>query len=90
MLVVTADDDVYYYAREELTQAHIQTGDPVICHRAKICMTIAPCQQRAVCVWRIDGRAPAVPDLARFMIRGIFTLTSRAAICFQQPCPYRR
>jgi len=33
--VVTADDDVYYWSTwlEELTEAHTQTGDPVICHR---------------------------------------------------------
>lgn len=37
-IVVTADDDVYYWPTwlEELVTAHTSTGDPVICHRAHL------------------------------------------------------
>lgn len=35
-LLVTADDDVYYWPTwlEELVQAHAETGNPIVCHRA--------------------------------------------------------
>jgi hypothetical protein len=36
--IVTADDDVYYWPTwlEELVEAHLRTGDPVICHRGHL------------------------------------------------------
>lgn len=35
-IIVTADDDVYYWSTwlEELVDAHLETGNPVVCHRA--------------------------------------------------------
>lgn len=35
-LIVTADDDVYYWGTwlEELVRGHAETGNPIVCHRA--------------------------------------------------------
>ncbi|KPF45588.1 hypothetical protein IP76_07845 [Rhizobium sp. AAP43] len=35
-VIVTADDDVYYWGTwlEELVEAHLSSGNPVVCHRA--------------------------------------------------------